>query len=600
MRFFSALFSLDKIPNTAFDLRRQARSLQLLVGALAITTFVATITQLILLVLSTLGEGEMSVPASSLPIPVFLTAELINILSTLTCWWLIRSNYLQIAVHFFFGSILLTVLVLLFVEPDIFPFMVILAFLPVVGATLLEGVRASLVYAVGAVFVPALFLAITGQAVIGHITTSTALILTVWLFGEGLSQALRQTNALTQQIQNSAHNLQQQVDSQTATLRHRTEQLALTVEIGQVASQATDSHKLLQSVVETIHKKAGYYHVAIFLWDAGSSTLKLSHSSTPLHQPFQFAQNEQNLISWVATQRQGRFLNDAPSHALHHSHPMLSQTRSELALPLQIRGKLIAVLDIHHQDFNFFHEEDLTIWQLTTNQISNYLEHTRLLAESQKQGDLLKQLPAISSLMFQQANISNALNLLAQQVIRLLQTDTASIWLWHEQNQKLQLLIRYINGQPLSDNSHPQLGQEFLKNQTLLLNRPHPELKIIIGSEFQVAVVIPLQQGNQPYGLIVFTRNHLNHPFPPEEVQFLEALALQAGTMIYNNELVEETRRFAQREQKVNQITESIRRNLDLKTILATTADELGSVLEGSLVQVRLYATKIQQENEDG
>ncbi len=60
-----------------------------------------------------------------------------------------------------------------------------------------------------------------------------------------------------------------------------------------------------------------------------------------------------------------------------------SSTRSELAVPLKVAGKVIGVLDAQSERLNAFDESDLTVMQSLANQAAIAIENARLYESMQ-------------------------------------------------------------------------------------------------------------------------------------------------------------------------------------------------------------------------
>jgi GAF domain-containing protein len=67
--------------------------------------------------------------------------------------------------------------------------------------------------------------------------------------------------------------------------------------------------------------------------------------------------------------------------------------------------------------------------------------------------------------------------------------------------------------------------------------------------------------------------------FSPETVSLVEEVAGRLALAMENARLLEDTRRRAARERTIRQITEQMRRAVDVDTILQTTVTQLGQAL---------------------
>jgi GAF domain-containing protein len=72
------------------------------------------------------------------------------------------------------------------------------------------------------------------------------------------------------------------------------------------------------------------------------------------------------------------------------------------------------------------------------------------------------------------------------------------------------------------------------------------------------------------------------------EKALIEAVAGEVAIAIENARLIEQTERRAQREERLNQIAQQIRRTTDIQTILQTATEQLSLALDTSHAQARL------------
>jgi GAF domain-containing protein len=76
--------------------------------------------------------------------------------------------------------------------------------------------------------------------------------------------------------------------------------------------------------------------------------------------------------------------------------------------------------------------------------------------------------------------------------------------------------------------------------------------------------------------------------FTEDDAALLSTIASQVATAIQNARLLEQSQRTARRERLIHEITSKVRASQDIKSILETTARELGRALnaEGAAVQL--------------
>jgi GAF domain-containing protein len=98
----------------------------------------------------------------------------------------------------------------------------------------------------------------------------------------------------------------------------------------------------------------------------------------------------------------------------------------------------------------------------------------------------------------------------------------------------------------------------------------------------------PLLAGESLLGIITVQDRRLEGRFTEDDSALLATIASQVATAIQNNRLLEETQRTARRERLIHEITSKLRRAPDIRSILDTTAREVGRALNASRASVRL------------
>ncbi|MBK9209274.1 MAG: GAF domain-containing protein [Anaerolineales bacterium] len=89
-------------------------------------------------------------------------------------------------------------------------------------------------------------------------------------------------------------------------------------------------------------------------------------------------------MGFVAQTGIPRIALDVGLDAVYFDNPNLPNTRSEMALPLSVRGKTIGVLDIQSEKPGAFTENDKKTLSILADQISTSLENARLFEQTQQ------------------------------------------------------------------------------------------------------------------------------------------------------------------------------------------------------------------------
>lgn len=91
-----------------------------------------------------------------------------------------------------------------------------------------------------------------------------------------------------------------------------------------------------------------------------------------------------SLIGQCIVNREARLALDVGEPAMRFENPLLPETRSELALSLITRGKVIGALTIQSARPAAFVEGDVAVFQTVANQLANAIENAPLFKETER------------------------------------------------------------------------------------------------------------------------------------------------------------------------------------------------------------------------
>ncbi len=166
-------------------------------------------------------------------------------------------------------------------------------------------------------------------------------------------------------------------------LTRRTNQLQTASEVSRAASSILELDELLPEVVELIRGHFQYYYVGIFLGDERNENLLLRAATGEMGDQMLAVQHSlpignSSMVGWCVANNQARIALDVGKDAVRFKNVLLPLTRSELALPLRSRGRVIGAMTIQSQLEAAFSESDITALQTMTDQVANAIETARL------------------------------------------------------------------------------------------------------------------------------------------------------------------------------------------------------------------------------
>ncbi len=196
-------------------------------------------------------------------------------------------------------------------------------------------------------------------------------------------------NVLEVGFNEMADRLAQQVHQQEKLIQARTDQLVTAADVSRSIALLRDPGDLLPFIVRTIQERFKFYFVGIFILSEGKPELVLvaaagHHSETRLESHTTLTIHSDSIIGQVSRTLAPYIASDVQQDPFHLSNPLLPDTQSEMALPLQLNGQLLGVLDLQASEHGRFEESDLYYLAGVADQVSVALENARLYNQTQQ------------------------------------------------------------------------------------------------------------------------------------------------------------------------------------------------------------------------
>jgi GAF domain-containing protein/HAMP domain-containing protein len=353
-------------------------------------------------------------------------------------------------------------------------------------------------------------------------------------------------NHMADRIHEMLTSLKQQVTGKAHEVERRSSYLTAAAALGRVASSNLDTDKLIQQVIEIIQTQFDLYYVGLFLLSEDGKWAELQAGTGKAGEAMLAREHRievgAGMIGWCITNAQARVTQDADQDRIRLEFPELPNTRSEAAVPLRTRGRIIGALTVQSTQENAFDETALDSLQTLANQVAVAVDHTRLIAESRE---------ALYSA--QRAYGAKG------------QTDWVKIF---QNRPHFGFYANVENTFPLDDNSPG-------------LELSHLEAKNIIH--------LPIRVRGQVLGTIHARKLDTEGAWNPEETALLATLTDQLSLALDNARLYQDTQRIAEREHIITDITAKVRASTNVNVILQTAVRELAEALRVSRATVQLH-----------
>lgn len=359
------------------------------------------------------------------------------------------------------------------------------------------------------------------------------------ILGEAFNSTVTQLNSLVT-------DLERRVEERTIALSRRTSQLQASARVARVAAAIKDPASLLNETARLISEQFNFYHAGIFLLDENSEYAILQAASSEggqrmLERGHRLQVGGQGIVGFAAAQKRPRIALDTGADAVYFDNPDLPHTRSEAALPLIARERVIGVLDIQSEKPQAFSSEDIETFQTLADQLALAIENARLF---------------------------NQMELTLSQIS---QVDTNRVQeTWGTLARAKAMAYQY----------------------TALGIHPIPQQDPQEATDGKLKIPIPLY--TQKIGEIRVKQKEGSEHWTEREKNMLAEIAAQVGLALENARLLSDAQQRAARERAISEIAARIGAAHDLDAILRVTAQEIGKAISDSEIVVQVRAQELE------
>ncbi len=201
-----------------------------------------------------------------------------------------------------------------------------------------------------------------------------------------------------------------------------------------------DLQTLFSRISELVRALIPYRIFAIFLLNERTHELRMRFQigHTPQVERMRIPVGK-GVAGQVALTRQPILLNDVSTADYYVSaNP---EVRSELAVPLIAKNRLIGVMDIESEQLDFFRDEHLNVLTMTASRIAQSIENARLYARVSRQAQTLEVLNEIAVELASILDLNPLLEKVGQLLRRLIDYQMFTVMLLDEKGETL--ITRY-------------------------------------------------------------------------------------------------------------------------------------------------------------
>ncbi|MEW6400455.1 MAG: GAF domain-containing protein [Chloroflexota bacterium] len=373
-------------------------------------------------------------------------------------------------------------------------------------------------------------------------------------------------NTMTASLRASIQSLEQRVAERTADLEtarlisdRRVQELETIAEISSVVTGEQNIETLLPLITRLVSQRFDFYHVGIFMIDSTNQFAILQAANSEggqrmLSRGHRLELASTSIVGHVASRNEPRIALDVGTDAVYFNNPDLPSTRSEMALPLNSRGRTIGVLDVQSDKPGAFTEADTKTLSILADQIATAIENARLFDETQR-----------------------ALN---ESQVLYSQYSREGWSIFSEEEKLLGYRQTLAGGSRLNSPVETDEIRDAMNRGTVLVFDGD-------GKKREPEVVVPVKLRGQVIGTITVKASSRDRTWSRDEINLSETVAERLSLALENARLIQDSQRQALKEQTISEVTAKIGSSINLRNVLQTAVEELGRTIPGSDVVIR-------------
>lgn len=336
--------------------------------------------------------------------------------------------------------------------------------------------------------------------------------------------------------------------------REREELLDFLLELQTVTAETLDLDRLLPQVGDFIARVIPHEILAILLYSNTAHGLRIRYARGHRDEVVRslIIPLGEGITGVAAQKRQPVLVNDVLQD--NRYLPALDAVRSELAVPMLVRNKLVGVIDIQSTRTDAFTEHDSSLLRLLASRVANSIDNARLYKRVERQSKTSRILLHLSQEFSSTLQIDELLSKIAKAMRALINYDAFSILLVDPDTNSLRHRFseRYdtrvvLDNIPLGRGI---TGAAVEQRESIRVDNTAADPRYIASHpDIRSEAAIPLIVQDRVIGVMDLESERLAY-FSDEHMRTLSLLAPQIASAVENARLYEV---LAQREQRMEQ-----------------------------------------------
>ncbi len=337
---------------------------------------------------------------------------------------------------------------------------------------------------------------------------------------------------------------------------------AFLLEVADVVNTTLDLDTLLHRVAELVRRVIHYEIFAILLLNEKTQELRVRFQiGHPPDAERMRIKLGQGITGLAAQRREPVLVNDVLRDSQYVGS--MAEVRSELAVPLIVKNRVIGVIDIEAPQPNYFTEEHKRLLSLVASRIAIGIENARLYTRVAKQARTLGVLNEISRELTSILHLDELLQRIGELLTRLIDYQMFSVLLLDPSGQRLQhrFSLRFKETIQIKHEipvGKGLVGYAALHREPVLVRDVSKDPRyIMLNPETRSELAVPLIYKDSVIGVLDIEHTRRGY-FTDDHVRTMSTLAAQVAIAIENARLYERVQKQQQRLDKDLQLAREL------------------------------------------
>jgi sigma-B regulation protein RsbU (phosphoserine phosphatase) len=336
--------------------------------------------------------------------------------------------------------------------------------------------------------------------------------------------------------------------------KERSELLDFLLEVSAATTLTLDLDQLMANVAEIVHKVLPYDLFAILLYSERRRDLRIRYAVGHREEVVRnlAVTLGEGITGAAAAQREPLLVGDVRNEPRYLN--TVDAVRTEMAVPMTARGKLVGVIDLQSTRVSAWNEYDRALMRLIAARVGIAIDNARLYRRVERQNRTLKTLANISREFSSILDLNELLSKIASTMHDLIQYDAFSILSVDHEAKALRHLfsIRYdqrvnIDNVPLGKGLTGAAAES--REVVRVADTAKDPRYIASHPDIRSEVAVPLILQDKVVGVMDVESDRVGY-FTDDHVRTLTLLAPQVASSVENARLYAE---LAQRERRMEE-----------------------------------------------